>query len=302
MAKLAAITTSHNEDYQFNNWLTHYEAYKDEIDYHIIVENNSNELYREKIRENFPNAIILWQNEDLGVARGFNEGIRYVMEHTDAELILFMMQDMYIPKGGVTILKDLLLASDKTGVVAAVNLYENRSNIIREHGGNINKKDFTVDKFFKDVPLSKEIPEDLQVDFVCGGNYMMKTKIFKEAGLYDERIFMYGDESDLFIRVKKAGYDIISTTRTQCWHEHIYLSAAARLPSNHAVYYTARNYFYLIKKHGNGANFRYGLFKSAKVAARNIARFFVYEKNFVKINLMMKGYYNGIFLMNLKKD
>ncbi|WP_431199018.1 glycosyltransferase family 2 protein [Mucilaginibacter sp. P19] len=100
MAKLAAITTSHNEDYQFNNWLTHYEAYKDEIDYHIIVENNSNELYREKIRENFPNAIILWQNEDLGVARGFNEGIRYVMEHTDAELILFMMQDMYIPKGG----------------------------------------------------------------------------------------------------------------------------------------------------------------------------------------------------------
>ncbi|WP_431199017.1 hypothetical protein ACQ86K_25290 [Mucilaginibacter sp. P19] len=93
----------------------------------------------------------------------------------------------------MTILKDLLLASDKTGVVAAVNLYENRSNIIREHGGNINKKDFTVDKFFKDVPLSKEIPEDLQVDFVCGGNYMMKTKIFKEAGLYDERIFMYGD-------------------------------------------------------------------------------------------------------------
>ncbi|WDF79149.1 glycosyltransferase family 2 protein [Mucilaginibacter sp. KACC 22773] len=302
MAKIAAITTSHNEDYQFDNWLTHYEAYKDEISYHIIVENNSNETYRQKIREHFTDATILWQDEDLGVARGFNEGIKYVIEHTDADVILFMMQDMYIPKGGVTILKDLLLSSEKNGVVAAVNLYENRSNIIREHGGNINKKDFTVDKFYKDKVLDNSIPQDLQVDFVCGGNYMMKTNIFKETGLYDERIFMYGDESDLFIRVKKAGYDIISTTRTQCWHEHIYLTAAARLPSNHAVFYTARNYFYLIKKHGNGLNFTYGLLKSIKVAAKNLAKFYLHEKNFTKIRLMMKGYFTGIFLLHLNKD
>jgi GT2 family glycosyltransferase len=292
--RIATITTAHNQFQDFENWKKFYSEYKDEIGYHLIVDNGSSEEYRNLYKKAFSNSIIIELKEGRGVTGGYNAGIKYIQKHIpEVDFILFIMQDMNIPKGGVGILANCLSEDIKLGVIAPVNLYENHSNIIREHGGMINW-DLTISKNYLNKKLTNEIPEILEVDFLCGGNYMFKTKLFTEAGLFDENIFMYGDETDILLRVKKLGYKIISTTKTVCWHEHIYLDKIKRLPSDHAIYYTAKNYFYLIKKHQSLLTLVLSFIKSIYVIVYNSLRFIFKDHNFKKIKCMMEGYKDGL--------
>ena len=298
MFKIATVTTAYNQFQDFENWKKHYNEYKDEILYHLIVDNNSIEEYKKLYKPYFTDSIILELEIGRGVTGGYNAAIKYIQNNLDVDYILFVMQDMNIPKYGVTKLTQCLDKNKQMGVIAPVNLYENKSNIIREHGGYINKIDFTVTKNFLNKKLDSSVPEMLQVDFLCGGNYMFKSEIFDKIGLFDEKIFMYGDEVDILLRVANEGYSIFSTTKTVCYHEHVYQKINGkklRLPSDNALYYTGRNYFYLIKKYGSKKNFIYALGKAIYRFCRLTAACLIRSRNLSKPMSLLKGYFIGFF-------
>lgn len=298
MYKIATVTTAYNQFQDFENWIKHYNEYKDEIVCHIIIDNNSSKEYKELYKPYFKDSILLELPKGKGVTGGYNEGIRYIKENLKVDFIFFIMQDMHVPKGGTTILAKCLADNQEMGVVAPVNLYENNSNIIREHGGIINKLDYSVSKQYLNYELNDQIPEMLEVDFLCGGNYMFKSEVFDKIGLFDEKIFMYGDEVDILMRASTAGYTIYSTTKTICHHEHIYQKINGkipRFPSDNALFFTGRNYFYLIKKYGSWQNKLYGLVKSSMRLIRLILASLVKTGSLKKPFYLLKGYLVGLF-------
>lgn len=298
MYKIASVTTAYNQFNDFNNWKLHYKDYCDEISYHIIVDNNSSNDYKKLYKAEFKNSIIIELSKGKGVTGGYNEAIRYIQKNLEVDFILFIMQDMNIPKNGVSILANCLYKNSKIGAIAPVNLYENKSNFIREHGGSINKCDFSVKKHYLNQELNSKIPQMLEVDFLCGGNCMFRQDIFTKIGLYDEKIFMYGDEVDILMRLPKYGLKIFSTTKTVCYHEHIYEEIngkKVRFPSNNALFYTGRNYFYLIKKNGNFKNMIYGIIVASYKTVRLIFASIIKTGSFIKPYYLFKGYVSGIF-------
>ncbi|MDB4779806.1 glycosyltransferase family 2 protein [Akkermansiaceae bacterium] len=300
MYKIAIVTTAYNQFKDFENWKSHYKKYRDEISYHIIVDNNSCNEYKSLYKPEFKNSIILELPEGKGVTGGYNEAIKYLKINLKVDFILFLMQDMCIPSGGIETLVNCLIEDSEIGVIAPINLYENRSNIIREHGGFINKIDFTVSKNYLNQELDDLIPDMLEVEFLCGGNYMFRSEIFDEIGLFDEKIFMYGDEVDILIRAANHGYKLISTTKTICNHEHLYEEingCRVRFPSNHALYLTGRNYFYLIKKYGGYSNLVFGLAKAFLKLLRFTLANFLKTRSLVKPSYLAKGFIAGIFKM-----
>ena len=96
--------------------------------------------------------------------------------------VLLSSTFLNIPGNGVTELANCLNTNQEIGAIAAINLYENKSNIIREHGGTINKNDFSVNKHYLNQELNSTVPEMLEVDFVCGGNYMFRADVFNKIG------------------------------------------------------------------------------------------------------------------------
>ena len=298
MYKIATITTAYNQFQDFNNWKSHYKQYCDEISYHIIVDNNSSDEYKKLYKQEFKNSIILELSEGKGVTGGYNEAIKYIQRNLEVDFILFIMQDMNIPGNGVSILADCLNLNQEIGVIAPVNLYENKSNIIREHGGSISKNDFSVKKHYLDQELNSKIPEMLEVDFLCGGNYMFRADIFNKIGLFDEKIFMYGDEVDILIRVANYGYKVFSTTKTVCYHEHIYEKTngkKVRFPSSNALFFTGRNYFYLIKKYGKYKNIIFGFIIAIYKSTRFFLAGLIKSGSVTKPYYLIKGYFKGIF-------
>jgi GT2 family glycosyltransferase len=64
------------------------------------------------------------------------------------------------------------------------------------------------------------LPEDGTYDVgAINGAFMMgRREVFENVGLFDESFFMYGDDLDLCIRVRKAGYRIVYDGRFQITH------------------------------------------------------------------------------------
>ena len=146
--------------------------------------------------------------------------------------------------------------------------------------------------------LNSSIPEMLEVDFLCGGNYMFRADVFNKIGLYDEKIFMYGDEVDILMRASDNGYKIFSTTKTVCYHEHIYEEIngkKVRLPSNNALFFTGRNYFYLINKYGSYKNLAFGIIKAIFKTIRLTLSCIIKTGSLIKPYFLVKGYAKGIF-------
>lgn len=298
MHKIVLVTTAYNQFRDFNNWRLHYKEYKNQISHHIIVDNNSSQEYKNLYKPEFSDSIILELSKGKGITGGYNEAIRYIQKNLKVDYIIFLLQDMNIPGNGITELANCLSANHEIGAIAAINLYENKSNIIREHGGTINEYDFSVNKHYLNQELDATVPEMLEVDFVCGGNYMFRADVFDKIGLYDEKIFMYGDEVDILLRVSNHGYKIFSTTRTVCYHEHIYeeiKGKKVRFPSNNALFYTGRNYFYLIKKHGNTKNIIFGAIKATIRTFRFTLSSIIKTGKLNKPYYLVKGYIKGIY-------
>ncbi|MBT53146.1 MAG: glycosyl transferase [Mameliella sp.] len=58
----------------------------------------------------------------------------------------------------------------------------------------------------KSVPIG--VPEATRrVDWLAGASIMMRHSVLKDIGLFDERFFLYFEETDLCLRAARAGYE-----------------------------------------------------------------------------------------------
>jgi hypothetical protein len=84
--------------------------------------------------------------------------------------------------------------------------------------------------FLDDLPIIKKLISSYQVsdtakyqnefkpDWVTGACILVPRDAFQKVGGFDEKIFMYGEEVDLCLRLRKLGYQVIFTPKTQLFH------------------------------------------------------------------------------------
>jgi len=58
-----------------------------------------------------------------------------------------------------------------------------------------------------------------ETDFITGCLFITKAEVLKEVGLFDERYCLYFEDSDLGMRIKKAGYKLIVDSNVKLWHK-----------------------------------------------------------------------------------
>ena len=243
--KIAMITISYNDDYKFKEWCNYYDEYKDDIDYHIIVDNGSEERFLKQVEDYFTSSIIIKRTTNGGCTSAYNDGLRYILDNTDADAIALWGNDVRIRKGDMRKLYDYLYSEDELGMVAPVVLRKD-SNIIEDFGVKINS--LRVRYIYKGDNLSCiSGTKRMHVDLVPGGINLSKRAFYEKVGLQDENIFMYCDERDMYYRAKKCGFIEGVTAEAVSWHQHIASPhKGKRLDSTFLI---ARNRTYLEKKH-----------------------------------------------------
>lgn len=246
MRKIAVITVFCNEDFRIENWVGFYNEYKDEIDYHIIV-NNGNEADNALLQKSFPYSIVLYSS-GKNLLRAYNVGLKYIYDHFKVDAVMQITNDIRFEKGAITKLKEKLFSDSSLALIGPVVL-EKDSTKVESYGYK------TYGYWGPQKPINcgkdySELTTEFQyVSFVPAGVIMIKTEAWKKIGYQDEKLEMYCDEWDMFIRFDKLGYKEGVLASAIAWHQHIARPGSIGLRSYDAFFKSARNHIYITRKY-----------------------------------------------------
>ena len=188
----------------------------------IVVDNASVDGSQQKITEWFPNVKLIELNENIGFGGANNEGIKIAIGRN----LFFLNPDTILLNNAIKILSEYLDKNSDSGVCGG-NLYTKdlkpnfsympffptllpELNLLT---GNLFYK-FFVGKNYRFNYTGKP----LEVAYITGADMMVTRKCLSVTGSFDPDFFMYYEETELSLRIKKSGYKIYSVPDAQIIH------------------------------------------------------------------------------------
>lgn len=193
----------------------------------IVVDNDSDDGLEEFLKEKFSSVRFVQTGKNLGMGAGNNVGIRAAQ----GEYIAILNPDIFVFPDSLPKLLDYLKMEPAAGLVAPKLLNPDRGlqyTCYRWHR--------FLTPLFRRTALArlpwakKEVGRFLmsdwnhettrEVDWIQGSCWLIPKKIFDKVGLFDERFFMYFEDTDFCRRVCQAGYKIVYSADAEVIHLH----------------------------------------------------------------------------------
>ena len=176
----------------------------------IIVDNNSNDGSVEMIEKEYPEAILIKNRKNLGYGRANNQGIR----KAKGKYVLILNPDTIILPGTVEKMRRFLEENPTVGACGPSILdsnYQPFAPMIYDPTLlELLGKDTLLRRFFPRLssPRYRQPKERKEVERLSGCCFLSSKEALKAAGLFDERIFLFYEEADLFFRLRRKGWAI----------------------------------------------------------------------------------------------
>lgn len=207
-----------------------------------IVDNASTDNSLSEIQLRFPNITIIKSKKNLGFAGGNNLAIRKAIEN-GSDTILLLNNDVNATESNISRLLGILQARPDIAVVGpkvrmGMSVYAGGRDI----GRNVSTY----------VPWQAGMGDDMvvEVDYVPGSAFMVRSTALERAGLLDEDFFFSGEIADLCRRIRDLGMRCCVYTGADVAHDIDPTSLQMR--NTLYTYYSTRNRFLYVKKHENG--------------------------------------------------
>lgn len=195
------------------------------LDYKIyIVDNNSqndsyNSLY--KMYGSNCNVSLIKSNVNCGYAKGNNIGIDEAIKD-GCEYVIVTNNDIIFCDSAIQKLTEFIESNKHVVIVGP--------KIIFQSGGIQKSSTMRMQTFLEYLRLKKisnnykideeNITEATKVYSVSGCCFIMRTKLFKEIGAFDEGTFLYNEENILSLQAYKSGYDTYFLPSAKVIHAH----------------------------------------------------------------------------------
>lgn len=286
--KIAGVSLTYNDGYKLNEWHDYYLQYKDQFDFYIIVDNNSEEGYRDLLKSTFDDGcVIIERTSNGGCTAAFNDGIRYALEKTDADAIVIIGNDIKLTKNCISEMYKFLYSRDDIGMVSSAMLYKD-SDVIDNYGHGMKNMVVNCSDEGRNIHEISEFKKF--TDLLTGGFTMAKRIFYEKVGLQDETIFMYCDELDTAYKAKMYGYKLGVIANEYAWHQHKNPPKTGKR-SSASRYLICRNRIYLAKKYESRRVVLLQCFRGIiKVPIIYLYRFFLYRN----LSELKDGWYSFV--------
>lgn len=207
----------------------------------IVVDNASDDGLEEEINK-FSDIEFIQTGKNLGYTGGNNIGIKKGLE-LGAEYIFILNPDAYVQKDTIGLLVEGIEKYD-AGIVNPKILFDD-SDIIWFAGKIFDKANVLASHIGVNQKDTGQLDKDCEIDDVTGAAMLVKSEVFKKVGLFDERYFLYYEESDLAYRARQAGYKLMYIYEAKVLHKN---AQSTGLGSGLQDYYITRNRMLFAKK------------------------------------------------------
>ena len=251
----------------------------------VVVDNGSSDDSANQIRAAFPEMTLIANATNQGFARGMNAGIRYALA-AGAEHVFVLNNDTFLAPDALSRL--VAQAEEGVGLLAPAIYYADAPQQIWSLGGQIHSGTLETVATARGQIDKGQWPAVLQRDFVPGCAMLLSRAALQEAGLFDECFFMYYEDLDLCLRLRRAGYRIVVVTRSKMWHKIALSSGGGGSPNER--YWTARSSVRYFARHAQWWQWPIIIFWRTGSAARTTWRLLRQGKN-----AALKGYWQGLW-------
>jgi len=216
----------------------------------IVVDNGSKDESTEAIKNEFPDIYLIESKINLGVAGGRNLGIKKAKEKFNFKFILFLDNDVVVEKYALSEMVKSFDVDKNIGIVTPKCYLMNVPGVIGYAGG------MSVNLFTgKIINIGNGEKDEGQFDkpkFIssCGGLCLISNELINKVGIFDEKFNPYGwEDVDLSLRARQKGFKIFYNHNAIIYHKGGKRGRGKAI--NEYEFSKSKNYFYLLKKHGN---------------------------------------------------
>jgi len=163
----------------------------------VVVDNCSNDDSVEYVQKTYPAFEIIQNKTDAGFSGSVNRGLLHGL-NINAEYVVVFSNDVRV---------------HPQWLLCSVKALDNRPECGIAGFLEINEPYY--DSLLK-MPANIEVKEQSYPN--CVAIYMLRSKLIRKVGLYDEAYYMYGEDNDFFYRCGKAGC-LTLQTNIPVWHK-----------------------------------------------------------------------------------
>lgn len=184
----------------------------------VVVDNGSSDDTASTVIEHFPAVKIIRSKENLGFAGGMNLGLREVT----GQVVVLLNSDVLVSAETLIGAAESLLAQSGVGAL---------SPLLRTPDGEPQAFSFGQDQtpwylFRRGLrsllglgPMHRwDVRQPLEVDWVSGACMLVRREVIEQVGLLDEQFFLYFEDNDWCLRMRKAGWRILYDPRFEVVH------------------------------------------------------------------------------------
>lgn len=207
---------------------------------------------------------IIRNKKNLGFSGGHNVGIKYGLEN-GADYILILNNDTYVDKNFLEELLKIAKKDNKIGILVpkiyfapGFEFHKNRyskkeqGKVFWYAGGEMDWANVIGHHRGVDLVDKRQFDRIEETELPTGCCMLIKKDVFEKVGMFDDKYFLYYEDTDLGIRAKQKGFKIFFIPKSVIWHKNA--GSAGGSGSVLQDYYITRNRLML--------GFRYAPFRS----------------------------------------
>jgi len=208
----------------------------------IVVDNASTDGSPQMVQDSFPQVKLLTNTHNLGFTIANNQG----MKIAQGRYILLLNSDTLASRAALDALVQFMDNHPDVGACSP--------RLLRPDGtpqpyafGKDPTPGYLFARGFNQIILRRHlhnwgIDKPLAVDWVSGACLMVRREVIEQVGGLDENIFMYFEDNDWCLRIRKAGWKVFYVPQAEI--THIGGQSLNQNPKARQAYYQSLAYFY----------------------------------------------------------
>lgn len=257
----------------------------------LLIDNGSVDGSVAAFTAHYGSQLQIIKNEtNRGYVDACNQGIQLALEQ-EAEWILLLNNDTLVDTQFFKVFEDFIKSNQAYSILAPLIFYHSQPNVVWNVGDHLIPGTLLTTRPHQNKPLRQELPDVIRVDFVTGCAMLVHRRVFERIGTYDRALEMYGEEIDLCMRAKLAGFQLACLPKARLWHK---VSLSAQKVSARTDYLRTRNQVYFYRRYSTGLQrFVMFLFSTGKLCIRWI--FQSLKGQVILIKPIAQGWRDGWF-------
>jgi GT2 family glycosyltransferase len=206
----------------------------------VCVDNGSTDGSQRAVRERFPRVVLIEAGANLGYSGGNNLGLRHALEH-GARWVALVNNDATVAPDVIDGFERAARDRPLAGILAGKVYFAEQPQMIWFAGQRVSEllgySGRPRGYGRADGPRYSRIQPTGRA---VGALMAISREAIEAVGLLDEDLFVYVEDVDWALRIRRAGFEVVLAPHARAWHR-VSSSTGGEAASTHTVYYGVRN-------------------------------------------------------------